>query len=452
MFFIAILFLQIRRSGDMRTGLVIAIVITGLVLFSSICVLCPLDGGNIKGQQITPNRAPVMVDPGMWISDNDAYFSVTYRDQDGDKGEVTVFIDDSPVELVTYDNDAIEGLYYEMYVSASEVDDYTEFYYVANDQNGSEITLNDEYGDPFLVGDFDGWGEPPVLTNPDVYLDGNFWVFNVTYRDPEGDEAYYVAINIDEEYWYDMETTDPDPFEGQNFQVSIPNGVSTENSEFYIDAEDVRGSYADIYDYEGDYFNVADFLESDGNGGDGGDEGDGGGFGGISLPEGWGDPEVLVGLLALVGMAGAGGYGIYRSRKKRGRFSELLTKLDDIYNSFKTNPHKCEMELEKVRGIINEDLKRSVIDENNYNILKDRIDEIMQEIRSESLLAEVRDMPKDVEIKIKDMLIDGKITRAEYDKILPLIKGSEMDSGDKEKMEKTLESWVEKDKRSDGAR
>jgi hypothetical protein len=72
----------------------------------------------------------------------------------------------------------------------------------------------------------------------------------------------------------------------------------------------------------------------------------------------------------------------------------------------------------------------------------------MQEIRSDSLLAEVRDMPKDIEIKIKDMLIDGKIKRAEYDKMLTIIKGSEMTSGDKEKMEKKLESWVEKDRKA----
>ena len=125
------------------------------------------------------------------------------------------------------------------------------------------------------------------------------------------------------------------------------------------------------------------YDSGDGYGGYGGGDGDGDG-GGISFgfPAGWDDPEVIVGLLALVGMAGAGGYGIYRKKKKRSRFSDLLTQLDDIYNAFKTNPHKCEIELEKVRGTINEDLKSCVIDENNYNILKDRIEEIMQEIRS----------------------------------------------------------------------
>ena len=426
----------------MRIRPIIAILITGLVLFSFICLLFSPENGNIMAQQITPNRAPVLVDPGMWISDNEAYFTVHYRDEDGDKGEVTVFIDGDPLELVTYQNDAIEGLYYENYVPASEVNDYTEFYYTAHDDNGSETTLYDEYGDPFVVGDFDGWGEPPVLSNPDVYLDGNYWVFNVTYQDPEGHEASWLDVNIDDEHSYTMETTDPDPSIGQNYEVSVPQGIADENSEFYFDGQDTNISCTYLYGEEGDYFVVADFIEPDENGG--------GGDGGISfgIPDRWRDPEVIVGLVALVGMAGVGGYGIYRKKKKRSRFSDLLTQLDEIYKSFKTNPHKCEMELEKVRGTINEDLKSSVIDENNYNILKDRIDEIMQDIRSESLLAEVRDMPKDIEIKIKDMLIDGKITRAEYDKLLPIIKGSEMASGDKEKMEKTLESWVEKDKKS----
>ncbi len=71
---------------------------------------------------------------------------------------------------------------------------------------------------------------------------------------------------------------------------------------------------------------------------------------------------------------------------------------------------------------------------------------IILEIREESLHSQVTDLPKDIELKIKDMLIDGEITRAEYDKLLPIIKGSDMASTDKEKMKKMVESWVKEEK------
>jgi hypothetical protein len=451
MFFIAILFLQIRRYGAMKFYSAVIVMLSVAVMLSTFCMLSVPDEGDVEAQVISDNSPPVLTDPGMYIWENDATFSVTYWDTDGDEGGVTLIFDGNPHEMVTYDNDATTGLYYEIILQSSTVEDPMEFHFTAHDDNGSEIELFDDFGNPFVVGDFDGWGEPPVLSAPDVYFDNDDkeWVFNVTFQDPDGDEAYAVTLYLDDEWWGTMETQDTDPLTGQDYIAFVHEADANQYTEFYFEADDVQGSYTDLYDTNYNPFLVGPFIESDGNGGGngGGDDGDGGGIS-FGFPAGWDDPEVIVGLVALVGMAGAGGYGLYRKKKKRSRFSDLLTQLDDIYNSFKTNPHKCEIELEKVRGTINEDLKSSVIDENNYNILKDRIEEIMQEIRSDSLLAEVRDMPKDIEIKIKDMLIDGKITRAEYDKMLPIIKGSEMTSGDKEKMEKKLESWVEKDRKA----
>jgi hypothetical protein len=63
------------------------------------------------------------------------------------------------------------------------------------------------------------------------------------------------------------------------------------------------------------------------------------------------------------------------------------------------------------------------------------------------LKTQVAELPKDIEIKIKDMLIDGEITRAEYDKLLPVIKGSSMTSDEKEKVKKMVESYMVKEKK-----
>jgi hypothetical protein len=430
--------------GVMRKNSLTAVLILGMVLFS----FCVIFNSTIlvKGE----NQEPILEYPAVYIYEDGetiiAEFGVSYRDVDGDEGIVTLTIDaDPPVNMGTVDQSPEEGQYYLFTVPAEEVDDFTTFRFSADDQNGSLISFPSENEDPFQVGDFQGWGEPPVLSNPDVYFDGDDWIFNVTYWDVDEDEASWVQLILNDIEYIDMETIDPDPFLGQNYITRVLEEKVNEDTEFYFEAEDTGMSYTDLHDEGYTMFEVRDFDTSSNGGGGGSGSGDTGGGINFSLSEGW--AEVLVGVIALAAIAGGSAYGFYRRRKKHGRFSELLTQLDEIYASYKLNPKRCETELEKVKGTINEDLKKSTIDDNNYSILKGRIDEILSEIRSESIRSEVVELPKDIEIKIKDMLIDGEITRAEYDKILPIIKGSAMSSDEKEKVKKMVESYMVEEKK-----
>jgi hypothetical protein len=61
--------------------------------------------------------------------------------------------------------------------------------------------------------------------------------------------------------------------------------------------------------------------------------------------------------------------------------------------------------------------------------------------------SKVGELPKDIELQIKDMLIDGKISRKEYNKFMVALKGSDMAQKDKKQMEKLLDSWMKKDKK-----
>jgi hypothetical protein len=341
----------------------------------------------------------------------------------------------------TSDFEPTQGQYYFVYIPESEVDDDTEFYFTADDNNGSSTTLQNLNSQPFLVGDFMGWGEVPILSNPNIYSDGDDWVFNVTYRDEDGDEAEYVSIYIDDQYSVDMSTEDTDPFTGQNYIAYVHKSYADEFSEFYLEAQDSGGSYAYLYDENWDNFVVGDLLDSNGPDGTDDDNGDGGG----TDITGWLDPEVIVGIVALIAMGIGSAVGVWLRKKKRRRFSDLLSKIDDVYGSYKTHPRKCETELEKIRAEVDEDLKKSTIDENNYSILKDRLDEIMQEIRGEALRSQVQDLPKDMELRIKDMLIDGKITKSEYDKFMKAVKGSAMTTKDKKQMEKLVATWMKED-------
>jgi hypothetical protein len=415
----------------------------GLLILLSVGIVLTTDFVTLK----VKGADPVLYSEGVYESYDsenniDMTFEVIFQDDDGDPNYVALFLNEVEYEMDPYiDEDPMEGQYFDISFEASTIDDYDEFYFYGEDTTGNYVIL-DDFGEPFLVGNYTGWGEKPVLSNPYVYHDDDTqdYVFNITYQDPEGDEGLVVLYLHNDTIYNDyvMTPSGGNSIEGQNFRVSVPDSEINDRWEFYFEAEDSNHSYAHLYDQNGDYFEVRDVLGSDVP-----RDGDDGGNGGTPWGKGWIDnPEVMVGIIALVAVAGGSAFGVWRRKKKHGRFSELLTELDEVYGSFKLNPKKCETELEKIKVAIHEDLKKNTIDENNYTILKTRIDEIMGEIRSETIKSQVSELPKDIEIKIKDMLIDGEITRAEYDKILPIIKGSDMASDDKEKMKKMVESWV----------
>jgi hypothetical protein len=405
------------------------------------------------------NIEPELADAGAYSQEGEAgdeyFFTIVYTDADGDEGTVLLYIGShEPYTMRTLEPDPIEGQYYEVVISDITVEDSFEFYYTADDGSGNITQFPPAGEDPLLFGDFDGWGEQPILSSPGVYFDGDDWVFNVTYQDPDGNEADGLDLVLNDEIYINMGTSDSDPFIGQNYSAKVLESQVNNETEFYFSVDDVNGSYSSLYDDDSSMFVVRDLLsfykgakDDNGGGNGGGDEPkkDDSKSNGDSL-EGWFDnPEVLVGIIGILIIIAGSAFGVYRRRKKQSRFSDLLSKLDDVYGTYKMSPKRCETELEKMKATINEDLKKGVIDENNYTILKSRIDEILGEIRSEAIRSEVSVLPKDIELKIKDMLIDGKITREEYDKILPAIKGSTMGKEDKEKMRKMVKSWVKKD-------
>jgi hypothetical protein len=415
------------------------------------------EGGQpfIAVDYIDINTNPYFTDPDVYNTGGSYVFEVIYGDNEGDPGEIWLVLNDdweNAWEMQTWEEDPFYGQTHEVYVSKSEANLDTEFYFYAMDAYGGETVLPETVN--FVVMDF--IENDPILSNPDVYYEDPGWVFNITYRDPDGDVGTVEIWFVDTGNYFELETSDTNPYEGMNYKaVLYPSDiVIDENTTFYLVADDGDEGMSILTDSGDLPFLVGDFLGSengdgaDGNGGDGGGDGDSGGSG-FQLPARWGDPEVIVGIIALVAVGGGSAYGVYRRKKKQGRFSDLLTDLDEVYKSYKMNPHKCEIELEKMRALVNEDLKHGVIDENNYSILKERIDELIREIRSDSLHSEVKDIPKELELRIKDMLIDGEISRAEYDKLLPIIMGSEMASEDKEKMEKVVESWMKEDEKTE---
>jgi hypothetical protein len=277
----------------------------------------------------------------------------------------------------------------------------------------------------------------PILYEPSVYIDEGFVVFDVYYEDADGDEGE-VLLYLDDDVMIIMEEADGEPLTGQLFEAYVSSEGITIDTEFSFEAEDIHGANYYFEDFDNDaMFEVGDFDDLSGlaaNVGDGEED--------STENNDWLTPEVIVGLIAILGALGGSIIGMYFRKKKRGRFSERLNQVDDVYSSFKSHPRKCETELEKLKTEIDGDLKNDAIDDNNYSILKERIDDIKREIRSEQLSAKAGSLPKELELMIKDMLIDGKISRTEYDKFMTEMKSSDMDSGDKKAVEKMVKSWM----------
>jgi len=92
--------------------------------------------------------------------------------------------------------------------------------------------------------------------------------------------------------------------------------------------------------------------------------------------------DILGLLLAIASLVG-GSFAWFMRRKKKERVKALLDEIDNIYSSFKMNARRCEAELLSLRERSLAMLKGGKIDESNYGLLKERINEYLQEIREQ---------------------------------------------------------------------
>jgi hypothetical protein len=210
---------------------------------------------------------------------------------------------------------------------------------------------------------------------------------------------------------------------------------------FYIYAYDPSDYGFCLYKWGDERFLLGDFVTEKELTGKAGDNDD-------RMFDSWTDPEVIVGLAAILIAVGASIFAFWRTRRKKSRFSNLLEQIDEVHGSYHHHPHKYETEVEKLRSVVDEALKKHTIDENNYNILKERLGEVSKEIRKEIVKSKMKDLPKDVELQIKDMLIDGRITRKEYKNFMKKLKDLDVSSFSSSKKAKDIiKAWMIEDEK-----
>ncbi len=94
----------------------------------------------------------------------------------------------------------------------------------------------------------------------------------------------------------------------------------------------------------------------------------------------WTMLEVIIGAVALVVSVIIVGAAWLNSRRKRDQIKELIDQIDDAFFTFKRNSRRCEAELYRLKDIVLEQYKNGTINEANYTILNERIDDYLSKL------------------------------------------------------------------------
>ena len=70
-------------------------------------------------------------------------------------------------------------------------------------------------------------------------------------------------------------------------------------------------------------------------------------------------------------------------KRRKVLFKKLMDEVDSVYSRFKMNAIQCEAELYKLKNEVLDEFKQGTIDEDKHNILEQRIEEYMKEIKEQ---------------------------------------------------------------------
>ncbi|MFC1733712.1 hypothetical protein ACFL6I_25720 [candidate division KSB1 bacterium] len=164
----------------------------------------------------------------------------------------------------------------------------------------------------------------------------------------------------------------------------------------------------------------------------------------VSAPETDGVNWEMIGVIVAIAGVSA---GWLISKKVRGKTAKYMSEMDKIYKTHKKNSNKCEKELSKLRGKIEDDFKKGKLNDQGLAILETRIDKYSERLRTE-MIEKGFTLPSDLHKKIKHMLSDGIITKEEHAHFLEIIKNDHsMSKHDEARLKALMKKWKTEDKR-----
>lgn len=102
--------------------------------------------------------------------------------------------------------------------------------------------------------------------------------------------------------------------------------------------------------------------------------------------------EFLALVVSVVGLLlGVTGFSMATSKKKKS-ISQLMNEIDDTFSSFKWKSKRCEAELYRLHDIVDDKLKKGKLDESSYQVLVNRIDKYLSEIKELDIQGSQKDL------------------------------------------------------------
>lgn len=130
----------------------------------------------------------------------------------------------------------------------------------------------------------------------------------------------------------------------------------------------------------------------------------------------WGVIGLLVALLTI-------GIGSFFTGRKKRRFRAMLYESNDLLREYIEGKQRIDNRLLEQQAKINRSLEKGIIDENQFLILKHRLEDIDHVIQK--YLGKQEAIPDHLSEAINDILEDGTITEKEFTRIISLVKKSE---------------------------
>lgn len=133
----------------------------------------------------------------------------------------------------------------------------------------------------------------------------------------------------------------------------------------------------------------------------------------------WDNLDNVWGVIGLLVALITGVFGYVLLRYKHRRFKNILYKSNNLLMEFIEGKYRIDVRLDEHIEFINTALEKGYISENQFMILKNRIDDIQNIIENKNVKEELSNPT--IKNEIQKILEDGKITEKEYTKLILLL-------------------------------
>lgn len=157
--------------------------------------------------------------------------------------------------------------------------------------------------------------------------------------------------------------------------------------------------------------------------------------------------DMTFGVLGIVLAVGGGAVGVARRHRKRSRLQDELDAVEEAYEETKDRPLECEAQLTERKTHARGLLLDGELDQEQFRVVEDRIEELLRELRLEAVEA-FDFLPHRLVTALREVVEDGQVTETEKEGVLAMLEDDDALTGEyKERVRAKIDAWYERDAR-----